>query len=94
VTQIILITTLHLRKWKNDSAHKAAETIEKSGRFHQRHRRHLHVNENVVDIDDADDLAAWLVPDHDVDESYDEAAELLIPSFRYGPRRHRSGGTR
>jgi hypothetical protein len=84
------MTTLHGRKWKKDSASRAAETAKKSN---PRPRRQTRVNDNIVDVDDADDLAAWLVPDDDVDdEYYDEAVELFPPPLRLQPRRHR--GTR
>jgi hypothetical protein len=75
------------RKWKKDSASRAAETTKRSNASYRRQTR---TDGNPVNVDDADDLAAWLVPDDDVDdESYDEA-ELDSSPVRVRPRQYRS----
>ena len=75
------------RKWKKDSTSRAAETTKRSNAGYRRQTRR---DANPIDIDDADELAAWLVADNDVDdESYDEA-ELASSPVRVRPRQYRS----
>jgi len=75
------------RKWKKDSTSRAAETTKRSNASYRRQTRR---DANPIDIDDADDLAAWLVPDNDVDDESYEEAELDSSPVRVRPRQYRS----
>jgi hypothetical protein len=76
---------LHGRKWKKDSTGRAAEASKKSNTRPRRQR--AVINENFINVDEADDLAARLIPD-DADEFYDEGAELFPMVARLRPRRN------
>jgi hypothetical protein len=85
-----VLTILHGRKWKQDSASRAAGTARRSN---HKLRRHTYESGNVVNIDDEDDLAAWLVPEENVDdESYSEVVELFPPPVHLRPRSNRTRG--
>lgn len=85
------IDCLHGRKWKKNTAIRAAETIKRSN---PRPSRQTRGRGTIINVDDANDLATWLIPDEDVDdESYDEE-DLIPPHARLRPRVHRGRGTR
>lgn len=85
------------RKWKRDSEVRAAEAAQK-----QRPRAGRQTREEPVYLNNDADLAAWLVPDNEVefvdDDSDYEADELSAMDttnrLRSRPRRDRGQGQR